>query len=71
MPRPWSESELLLLNENVLDSENDLAQVLSRAPSEILQMRVQRGLPHGRALDQMCRQVEVNGDQDGSDRRSG
>jgi hypothetical protein len=57
--RAWSDTELLLLNENRYDADADMGQVLSRPAVEVHAKRVELGLPVGRKLDDARRQAEA------------
>jgi hypothetical protein len=48
--RPWSVDELAMLQEHQLDSDQDMALLLSRAREEIRVMRRIMQLPTGKVL---------------------
>jgi hypothetical protein len=62
MRRWWSDTELLLLNEHLLDGDADMALVLSRSASEVKAKRVELGLPTGRVLESLRKRAEEESD---------
>jgi hypothetical protein len=74
--RRWSDTELIVLNEHELDSDADMASVLSRSAVEVHAKRLELGLPVGRVLENLRKQAEAETEterrnaevSDGSDR---
>jgi hypothetical protein len=59
MMRAFSPAELLILQENTLDSDRDMSVLLCRSVSEIRSQRAAMGLLSGKALDVARKEQEA------------
>jgi hypothetical protein len=59
--RPFSPAELLILQENSLDSDSDLALLTCRTVDQIRKQRAAMGLPCGRQVDDLRKAAEKQG----------
>jgi hypothetical protein len=57
--RAWSRGEIAMLTEHSLDSDQDMALMMSRPVSQIRSKRAELGLLSGKALDVARKEQEA------------